>query len=171
MSKLAKTFLAFTIIALISCFSCMGIDIYLDAKFDAQCADYIVLASRATTVGMAKEHLGKAISYAEEKGLTTGDTNIFIDYPRKDISIWYRNLVETYSLLEELDENSTLEESNVLLKVEALTENTENGARAIYPESIYEYPYHVFFFWWILVSLIMWFTCLILFVVVYALYG
>lgn len=157
MSRLTKVFLAFTIISAILFFSYAGVDIYRSTQFNKNCAEYIELAARSTTVEMAKENLDKAITYAETKGVTTGDTNIFVDYPTNDINFWYQNLVETRSALETLDDSSAFEESNVLLKLETLTKQTKYGIAAIYPDNIYEYPNQVLFFWWGLISGIMFF--------------
>lgn len=154
MSKITKILLSLVIISALSFLSFIGTEIYLETKFKKNCSQYIELAARSTTVELAKENLAKAISYAEENNLTSGNTGVFVKYPNNDIGFWYKNLVETYASLEKLDGSSALENSNVLMKLESLTEQTDDGRTVIYPDNIYEYPHQVLLLWWGILSAI-----------------
>lgn len=155
MSKLTKIFFALLTISVISFSSFVGTEIYLATNFKKNCSQYIEMAARSTTVELAKENLGKAISFAEEHNITSGNSSLFVKYPGNDIGFWYKNLVETYSSLEKLGSDSALENSNVLMKIESLIEKTDDGQKAIYPDSIYEYPYQTLLFGWGILSVIL----------------
>lgn len=155
MSKLTKILLALVIISALSFISSIGTEIYLETNFKKNCSQYIELAARSTTVELAKENLANAITFAEDNNLTSGNSSLFVKYPNNDIGFWYKNLVETYSSLEELDGNSALENSNVLIKLESLTAQTDKGSIAIYPNNIYEYPHQLSLFCWGILSAIL----------------
>lgn len=122
-------------------------------SFDKNCIQYLKRASNANSVEMAKEELGKAISYAERHKLTEGIVHIFIQQPKNDIGYWYSNMVTAYEELDNLSENSTpLEKTNVLMKLrETLTDNNDD---VTVPEGISIYPNNACFFWCSLILLI-----------------
>lgn len=170
MSKLTKILLTFVIISALSFLSFVCTEIYLETNFKKNCSQYIELAARSTTVELAKENLVKAISFVEEHNLTSGNSSIFVKYPSNDIGFWYKNLVETYSSLEQLDGNSALENSNVLMKLESLTIQTDKGQKAIYPDNIYEYPNQIFLFWWGILSGFICIGCILTFLAKFSIY-
>jgi len=123
-------------------------------QFNINCTQYLKRAADASTIETAKEELGKAISYVEEKGLTEGVVSIFMKQPRNDLGYWYKNMTEAYSELDELPETVTsLEQSNVLMKLrETLTDEKDDGISVTVPDGISIYPHNVSFFWWCLLS-------------------
>ena len=74
------------IIFTLSFFTWAGARIVKAHLFNVECKQYIKRAADANTVELAKEELSKAISYADEKGLTNGVVSIFLHQPKNDLS-------------------------------------------------------------------------------------
>ena len=125
-------------------------------QFEMNCTQYLKRAADANTVETAKEELGKAIAYAEEKNLTDGVVSIIFHQPKNDVGFWYKNMKEAYTELENLpDDASSLERTNVLMKLrESLTDETESGISVTVPDGISIYPYNVGYCLWGLLSTI-----------------
>ena len=142
MSKTAKILAVISIILLLSW---IGIRVVATVQYDFGCGAYLKRAANANTVEIAKEELAKAISYAEDHGLTNGIVSIFFKNPANDLGYWYKNMVACYDELEGLPEDSTpLEKTNVLMKLrESLTDGTDNGTTVVAPSGISIYPYNV----------------------------
>lgn len=164
MGKLSKTFLALAIVSTVIFCIWGGVRIAKSISFDKNCTQYLKRAADANSVEMAKEELGKAISYAESQQLTEGIVSIFLHQPKNDIGYWYSNMVTAYEELENLPENSTpLEKTNVLMKLrETLTDNNSDGTTVTVPNGISIYPNNVGYFWWCIITSI---TCLLFWIV------
>ena len=156
MGKTTKISLVFAIIATIVFGAWATVRIVKGVQFDINCTQYVKRAADASTVELAKEELGKAISYAEQNNLTEGVVSIFFHQPKNDIGYWYKNMTDAYNELDNLPEDATsLEKTNVLMKLrETLTDEKESGVSVTMPNGISIYPGNVFYFWWGLLSMI-----------------
>lgn len=119
----------------------IGYRIHLSNSFDRNCKAYIYRTSEANTVPLATKELSIVVDYLEKNGLTSGYTSVFVNDPAEDIGFWYTNLKESLNELQNLDSNSALEKSNVLLKLrESLL--SEKG-KAIIPKGLNVYPHNL----------------------------
>ncbi len=165
---MSKIFMVLAIIATIVFGAWSTVRIQKAVQFDMNCTQYIKRAADANTVETAKEELAKAISYAEENNLTEGVVSVFLHQPINDIGYWYKNMVESYSGLDNIPEDATsLERSNALMKLrETLTDGGESGVSVTIPNGISIYPRNVSFFWCGLLSgifsLILWLVAFLL---------
>ncbi len=146
----------FAIIFALSFLTWAGVRIVKAHQFGVNCKQYIKRAADASTIELAKEELGKAMSYAEEKNLTSGIVSIFLRQPKNDISYWYRNMKDAYSELDALPAEATpLEKTNVLMKLrESLTDEKDGDLSVTVPDGISIYPYNVLYFVWALLSIL-----------------
>ena len=151
---MSKVFMVFGIIATIVFGAWSVVRIQKAVQFNMNCTQYIKRAAGANSIETAKEELAKAISYAEENNLTEGVVSIFLHQPINDIGFWYKNMVESYSGLENIPEDATsLEKTNALMKLrETLTDEGKSGISVTVPDGISIYPSNVLFFWWGLLS-------------------
>lgn len=167
MRKSAKTFLVLAIVTTMIFLVWGGVRTVKGISFDKNCTQYLKRAADANSVEMAKEELGKAISYSESQRLTEGVVSIFLHQPKNDIGYWYSNMVTAYEELENLPDNSTpLEKTNVLMKLrETLTDSNSDGTTVTVPGGISIYPNNVGYFWWGIISSIACFVFWILFMI------
>lgn len=157
MRKLLKTSLILAIIFTLM-FCGWGIVRIVKAEiFRMNCKEYILRASEASSIEIAKTELSKAISYAEKNNLTQGIVHIIIKDPANDVGFWYKNMKTAYEELDNIAEDaSALEKTNVLMKLkESLTDTTEkNDIIATTPQGISIYPYNVLYLLWGFISFI-----------------
>jgi hypothetical protein len=106
------------------------------------CTGYLKRAADANTVEMAKDQLGKSISYLESNGITKGYTSVLWQTPNEDIEFWYNNLKTSYSELSNVKETtSSLERTNLLMKLrETLMDSGKNGDSITVPNGLSRYP-------------------------------
>ena len=123
-------------------------------QFSVGCGQYLQRAATANSISLASSNLDTAISYLENRNLTSGQVSIFLHQPKNDITYWYSNLKSAQSELKNMSPDATqLEVSNELMKIkETLVSNTSDGEVLIYPEGIEIYPHNVILFWISLVS-------------------
>ena len=127
-------------------------------QFNQQCAGYLKQAADANTVELALERVNMALDYIESHGLTSGYTSVLYRTEDENIEYWYKNIKACQSELEANKNASSLEKSNVLMKVrESLTDNGEEGTELTIPAGISRYPDNLM--WGILriISLILFF--------------
>jgi len=125
---------------IISCIT-IGYRIHLSNSFDRNCKAYIYRTSEANTIPLATQELSIVVDYLEKNELTSGYTSIFVNDPAEDIGFWYTNLKESLNELQNLNSNSALEKSNILLKLrESLL--SEKG-KAIIPKGLNVYPHNL----------------------------
>jgi hypothetical protein len=85
--------------------------------------------------------VNKALEYIEAKGLTHGYTSVLWRTEDENIGYWYDNIKACRAELEANIDASSLEKSNVLMKVrESLTDNGEKGTELTVPPGISRYP-------------------------------
>ena len=117
-----------------------------DIQFDQRCAGFLKQAADASSVELAERQLNLAIDYVERVGLTSGYTSVIYQTEDENIGFWYENLKVCQKELAETKGNSTLENTNVLMKLrESLTDNAEKGTRLTIPSGIYLYPNNAVF--------------------------
>ncbi len=117
------------------------VSIVKEIQFDQQCACFLKQAADACSIELAEKQLNKVIDYIEKKGLTTGYTSVVYKTEDENIGFWYENLKVCQKELAETRGNSTLENTNVLMKLrESLTDNAEKGTILTIPSGIYLYP-------------------------------
>ena len=115
-------------------------------QFDQQCGGFLKQAADANSVELAERQLGMAIDYIEKNGLTFGYTSVLYRTEDENIGYWYENLKTCQKELSETKNNSTLENTNVLMKLrESLTDVSEHGTVLTIPSGISVYPNNAVF--------------------------
>ena len=110
-------------------------------QFNQNCGGYLKQAADANTVELALDRVNKALEYIEAKGLTQGYTSVLWRTEDENMGYWYDNIKACRSELEANLDASSLEKSNVLMKVrESLTDNGEKGTELTVPPGISRYP-------------------------------
>ncbi|MEL7499506.1 MAG: hypothetical protein AAFN77_18020 [Planctomycetota bacterium] len=114
-----------------------------DIDYQQNCRGYLKRAADASTIQLAKRELGKALTYAEDNGLTSGSTHSFYPTPATDLEFWYENLKAAHVELETFPEDAdALTESNFLMRLrETLVDHDDDGAEVTDPKNISMYPY------------------------------
>lgn len=114
--------------------------------FNQQCGGFLKQAADASSVELAERQLNKAVDYVEKNGLTSGYTSVIYKTENDNIGFWYENLKVCQKELAETKGNSTLENTNVLMKLrESLTDNSEKGTQLTIPTGISRYPNNALF--------------------------
>ena len=115
-----------------------------------------------------EDSIEKAIDYIEKNGLTSGYTSVIYKTEDENIGFWYENLKVCQKELAETRGNSTLENTNVLMKLrESLTDEAEKGTKLTIPAGIYLYPNNALFLvvnWisgFVIVAFIIWIMAVI----------
>lgn len=110
-------------------------------QFDQNCGGYLKQAADANSVELAEQRLNLAIDYIEEHKLTSGYTSILWNTEDENIEYWYNNLKQCQKELADTKNNSTLENTNVLMKLrESLTDVNNEGTSLTIPFGISRYP-------------------------------
>lgn len=110
-------------------------------QFDQKCGGYLKQAADANSVELAERQLNLAIDYIEQHELTSGYTSVLWNTENENIEYWYNNLKQCQKELAATKDNSTLENTNVLMKLrESLTDVDQNGTTLTIPYGISRYP-------------------------------
>ena len=110
-------------------------------QFDQKCGGYLKQAADANSVELAERQLNLAIDYIEQHELTSGYTSVLWNTEDENIEYWYSNLKQCQKELAATKDNSTLENTNVLMKLrESLTDVDQNGTTLTIPYGISIYP-------------------------------
>lgn len=110
-------------------------------QFDQKCSGYLKQAADANSVELAERQLNLAIDYIEQHELTSGYTSVLWNTEDENIEYWYNNLKQCQKELAATKDNSTLENTNVLMKLrESLTDVDQNGTTLTIPYGISRYP-------------------------------
>ena len=118
-----------------------AIVIVKSVQFNQNCGGYLKQAADANTVDLALNRVNKALEYIEANGLTNGYTSVLYRTEDENIGYWYDNIKACQAELEANKDASSLEKSNVLMKVrESLTDNGEKGTELTIPPGISRYP-------------------------------
>lgn len=114
-----------------------GVRISKGIQFKQNVSGYLKRAADANTIKLANEELSKVIHYLEANQITSGYTSIFIKTPDEDIDFWYRNLKASQDELQNLNSESALERTNVLIK---LRETLLDKSKVTVPRGLSVYP-------------------------------
>lgn len=110
-------------------------------QFKQECSGYLKQAADANTVELALKRLNLALDYIESHNLTSGYTSVLWRTENENIGYWYQNLKACQGELEANIDATSLEKSNVLMKVrESLTDEGEDGTVLTIPPGISRYP-------------------------------
>lgn len=140
-------------------------------QFDQQCGGFLKQASDANSVELAEKQLSIAIDYIEEKGLTSGYTSVIYKTEDENIGFWYENLKTCQKELAETKSNSTLENTNVLMKLrESLTDDSRDGTELTIPSGIFIYPNNATFMLANSISVVLFLISLLLFALIWTEY-
>ncbi len=118
--------------------------------FDIGCEGHLKRAADANTVELALAELDVALTYAEQKGLTSGTTAVILPTPAEDLGFWYTNLVASRDELRKLGPEATaLVRTNVLMKLrQSLLDKTQSGEKVTAPGDISLFPNQRFYTAW-----------------------
>ncbi|MDX1349186.1 MAG: hypothetical protein R3279_03000 [Putridiphycobacter sp.] len=132
-----------------------GLRIAKSIEFKQNVSGYLKRAGDANTIDLAHEELSKALLYLEANNLTKGHTSILYKTPDEDIDFWYRNLKASQSELENLESESALERTNVLIKLRETLLDTGEKTKVTVPKGLAVYPNN---FTW---ALLMWLAIIV----------
>lgn len=123
------------------------VSLVMSIQFDQQCGGYLKQTADANTVELALERINVAIDYMEKNDLTDGYTSVLWRTEDENVGYWYRNIVACRDELEANLDASSLEKSNVLMKVrETLTDDGgESGTKLTVPPGISRFPHNAGF--------------------------
>ena len=103
------------------------------------------------------------MNYIESHNLTSGYTSVLWRTEDENIEYWYRNIKACREELENNIEASSLEKSNVLMKVrETLTDEGEKGTELTVPKGLSRYPYNLLFGILNIISCILFFIAMVI---------
>ena len=124
-------------------------------QFNQNCGGYLKQAADANTTELALERINIALDYIEENKLTDGYTSVLWRTEDENVEYWYRNIKACKAELEGCMDASSLEKSNVLMKVrESLTDSNEKGVDLTVPDGISRFPDNALWGWLRLISYI-----------------
>ena len=129
--------------------------IYSNIVIKQELTGHLKRAADANSIELALSELKTALVYTENNNLTNGYTSIIYKTPDEDLGFWYRNLKASKLELEKTKNSTSLEKTNVLLKLrETLLDEGKKGSRITYPRGISIYPNNKLFALLFLISLI-----------------
>ena len=113
--------------------------------FTIHCGGNMERASAANSIDLAKQEMEIVVKYAEDNGLTTGNTSILWNTPYNDVGFWYNNMkVSLEELRSVKPEASGLEKSNILMKLrETLLRQGDKGTDIMIPSGISVFPHNI----------------------------
>lgn len=122
------------------------VTIIKSVQFDQDCGGYLKQAADANSVELAEQRLNLAIDYIEKHELTSGYTSVLWNTEDENVGYWYNNLKQCQKELADTKNNSTLENTNVLMKLrESLTDANQNGTSLTIPYGISRYPHNLLY--------------------------
>jgi len=101
---------------------------------------YLKRAADANTIDLANEELSKVIAYLEANNLTSGYTSILWRTPDEDIGFWYTNLKASQHELQNLQSESALEKTNVLIKLRETLVDQGESTKVTVPDGLAVFP-------------------------------
>jgi hypothetical protein len=117
-----------------------GFRIAENIKFKQNVSGYLKRAADANTIDLANQELSKAITYLESNNMTSGYTSIFYKTPDEDVDFWYRNLKASQNELQNLNSESALEKTNVLIKLRETLMDGGEKSKVTVPKGLSVYP-------------------------------
>jgi hypothetical protein len=125
-----------------------------------------VRAANSSSVEIAKGEIEIALRYLEDNNMTSGYTSVLYNTPDEDIGFWYNNLKASYEVLNDSNELSSLEKTNLLLKLRQtiMVRGGEGREKITVPDALYLYPDNVMWGWGTLLAIGGFFAGLLLFI-------
>lgn len=117
-----------------------GFRISKSVQFKQNVTGYLKRAADANTIKLAHEEVTKALDYLESNQITSGYTSILYQTPDEDIDFWYRNLKATQQELQNLNTESALEKTNVLIKLRETLVDSGKKTKVTVPDGIAVFP-------------------------------
>lgn len=117
-----------------------GFRIAENIKFKQNVSGYLKRAADANTIDLANQELSKAITFLESNNMTSGYTSIFYKTPDEDVDFWYRNLKASQNELQNLNSESALEKTNVLIKLRETLMDVGEKSKVTVPKGLSVYP-------------------------------
>lgn len=121
-------------------FTIFGLRISKGIVFKQNVSGYLKRAADANTIDLANVELTKVIDYLEANELTSGYTSVMWQTPDEDISFWYQNLKASQEELTNLNSDSALERTNVLMKLRETLLDTGEKTKVTIPKGLAVYP-------------------------------
>ena len=125
-------------------FPIVGFRMAKKVEFKQNVTGYLKRAADANTIDLANQELTKALDYLEANDLTSGYTSVLYETPDEDIDFWYRNLKASQAELQNLQSESTLEKTNLLIKLRETLLDTGEKTRVTVPDGMAVYPHNKF---------------------------
>ncbi|MFK8103838.1 MAG: hypothetical protein AB8G15_14990 [Saprospiraceae bacterium] len=130
------------IILILSSLAIFGFRIQKKIVLKQNVTGYLKRAADANTVEIAQGEIAKVLNYLEQEEITEGYTSIFWKTPNEDIGFWYKNLKASQQELQQVKDGSTLEKTNVLIKLREtlLDRGGEGKEKVTVPKGLSVYP-------------------------------
>ena len=123
--------------------SLLGFRIYSSIVLKQQLTGYLKRAADANSIELALQELNTSLNYIEKNNLTSGYTSIIYQTPDEDLEFWYQNLKASKKELEKTTNSTSLEKTNVLLKLrETLLDQGDKKSKITYPQGLAIYPHN-----------------------------
>ncbi len=129
-----------SVLLILSSLTIFGLRISKKVTFQQNVSGLLKRAADANTIELANEELTKALDYLEANNLTSGYTSILWKTPDEDIDFWYRNLKASQEELQNLQSESALEKTNVLIKLRETLVDTGESTKVTVPDGLSVYP-------------------------------
>jgi hypothetical protein len=148
-----------------------------NSQFEANVSERIVRGVRSNSPETAREELGKAISWLEEKKMVEGNSAVTWQTPASDIGFWFKNLKDAHAKLggspskeislEASQAHMSLVESSIVMERIQASLLDKDGSVKI-PMFVSFYPNQKSIFWSFLIGTIMGMATIITLVVKYS---
>ena len=120
-----------------------GFRIYSNIILKQNVTGHLKRAADSNSIELALSELSTVLNYVESNGLTEGYTSVLYNTPDEDLTFWYENIKSSKIELENSRQSSTLEKTNVLLKLrESLVDGGEKGVRVTFPKGLAVFPHN-----------------------------
>lgn len=129
-----------TLVLILVSVTIFGLRIAKKVEFKQNVSGHLKRAADANTIDLAEQELTKVITYLEANDLTSGYTSILWQTPDEDIDFWYRNLKASQLELQNLESESALERTNVLIKLRETLVDVGESTKVTVPDGLSVYP-------------------------------
>lgn len=115
--------------------------VYSNILIKQSLTGHLKRAADANSIELALSELNIALEYIKKNKLTSGYTSVIYKTPDEDLEFWFKNLKTSAIELEKAKNSTSLEKTNVLLKLrETLLDEGEKGSIITYPKGISLFP-------------------------------
>jgi len=129
-----------SLLLILSAVAIFGLRISNGITFKQNVSGLLKRAADANTIELANEELTKVIDYLEANNMTSGYTSVLWETPDEDIDFWYRNLKASQKELQNLNSESALEKTNVLIKLRETLVDGGEKTKVTVPDGLAVYP-------------------------------